>query len=48
MIHWIESEDDLGFGTWLRYVEFSHWGLFFTEQQTRWLPPPMPKFTQPS
>lgn len=37
MLHWEESEDEHGFPVWLRYVECSHWGLFLTDQQLRWL-----------
>jgi hypothetical protein len=36
MIHWEQSSDKDGFDTWLRYVECSHWGLFFTVELPRW------------
>lgn len=39
MLHWIESEDRHGFGTWLRCVECSHWGLFVTAELPRWIVP---------
>jgi hypothetical protein len=37
MLHWIESEDRIGFPTWLRMVECSQWGLFCTHELPRWI-----------
>lgn len=37
MLHWIESEDERGWMTWLRYVECSHWGMFCTHELPRWV-----------
>lgn len=38
-LHWIEDEDEQGFPMWDRYIACSHWGLFFTERQVRFVPP---------
>lgn len=36
MIHWEEGENDRGLAVWLRYVEYSHWGLILTATLPRW------------
>jgi len=48
MLHWIESEDELGFPTWLRYVECGHWGLILTAVLPRWIYYPWRKDYPPS
>lgn len=39
MLHWIIGEDAAGFKRWQRWVECSHWGLFFTGDQPHWVYP---------
>lgn len=36
MIHWEEGENERGLAVWLRYVEYSHWGLILTATLPRW------------
>jgi hypothetical protein len=39
MIHWEESQDSRGFGTWLRLIDCHHWGLILTAEVPRWIYP---------
>jgi hypothetical protein len=36
MIHWEEGYNAAGGLVWHRYMESSHWGLFFTGEFPRW------------
>lgn len=39
MIHWEEGENGHCSHVWLRYVEYSHWGLILTNVLPRWITP---------
>lgn len=39
MIHWEEGIDERGWPAWLRYIDFSHWGLVLTGVYPRWMIP---------